>query len=206
MSSFHEVLFPAAIALGATGGPELPTDVVRLSSGMESRNARWAHSRRRWDVGGAVMRMDQAQELTAFFEARGGRTYGFRFRDPLDLKSCVSSQAISALDQPLGIGDGERVDFQLVKGGGVWSERIVSKPVAGSVVVDHADCRAVEPVLVLGEFEHVFPAVKLAAVLLGTPRRLQQTARRECCHIEVLDPENPSRLLDTEEGRPMPQR
>ena len=135
MSSFHEVLFPAAIALGATGGPELPTDVVRLSSGMESRNARWAHSRRRWDVGGAVMRMDQAQELTAFFEARGGRTYGFRFRDPLDLKSCVSSQAISALDQPLGIGDGERVDFQLVKGGGVWSERIVSKPVAGSVVV-----------------------------------------------------------------------
>ena len=81
------------------------------------------------------MRMDQAQELTAFFEARGGRTYGFRFRDPLDLKSCVSSQAISALDQPLGIGDGERVDFQLVKGGGVWSERIVSKPVAGSVVV-----------------------------------------------------------------------
>ena len=135
MSSFHEVLFPAAIALGATGGPELPTDVVRLSSGMESRNARWAHSRRRWDVGGAVMRMDQAQELTEFFEARGGRTYGFRFRDPLDWKSCVSSQAISALDQTLGIGNGERVDFQLMKSGGVWSERIVSKPVAGSVVV-----------------------------------------------------------------------
>ncbi|MDP3492273.1 MAG: DUF2460 domain-containing protein [Hyphomonadaceae bacterium] len=135
MSGFHEVLLPLGIALGATGGPERATDVVRLASGVESRNARWAHSRRRWEVGGTVMRTDQAQELVAFFEARGGRQYGFRFRDPLDWKSCAPSQAISALDQPLGFGDGVRVAFQLCKHGDAEVVRVITKPVADSVVV-----------------------------------------------------------------------
>ena len=135
MSGFDEVLLPLGIALGATGGPELVTDVVRLASGIESRNARWSRSRRRWEVGGAVMRTDQAQELMAFFEARGGRMKGFRFRDPLDWKSCASSQTVSALDQPLGFGNGVRVVFQLCKHGDAEAERVIAKPVADSVVV-----------------------------------------------------------------------
>ena len=135
MSGFDEVLLPLGIALGATGGPELVTDVVRLASGFESRNARWSRSRRRWEVGGAVMRTDQAQELMAFFEARGGRMKGFRFRDPLDWKSCAYSHEISALDQALGVGDGVSLSFQLRKLGASDVERVVTKPVASSVVV-----------------------------------------------------------------------
>ena len=135
MSGFDDVLLPIGVALGATGGPERMTDVVRLASGVESRNARWSRSRRRWEVGGAVMRTDQAQELLAFFEARSGRMRGFRFRDPLDWKSCAHSAVVSALDQPLGVGDGARVSFQLRKHGGAGDERDITKPVAGSVVV-----------------------------------------------------------------------
>lgn len=138
MSGFHEVRLPLALAVGANGGPERLTDVVRLASGVESRNMRWAGSRRRWEVGGAVIRMDTAHELIAFFEARRGRQYGFRFRDPVDWKSCAPGQAISALDQIIGTGDGETASFQLVKryaSGGEWIERVVAKPVEDTVVL-----------------------------------------------------------------------
>ncbi len=138
MSAFHDVRLPLSLALGASGGPERATGVVRLASGGEQRNARWTASRRRWEIGGGVMRMDAAHELTAFFEARRGRLHGFRFRDPLDWKSCAPGGESSALDQPLGVGDGEMAAFQLVKqygsGGETW-ERVVTRLVGGTVIV-----------------------------------------------------------------------
>lgn len=138
MSAFHEVSLPLSLAIGASGGPERLTDVVRLASGVESRNTRWSQSRRRWEVGGAAMKADAAQALIAFFEARRGRAFGFRFRDPIDWKSCSPSEAVGASDQPLGAGDGATRTFQLRKryeSGGEWAERVVTKPVEGSVVV-----------------------------------------------------------------------
>lgn len=89
MSLFHEVRLPLALAFGVSGGPERATDIARLASGVESRNTRWAGSRRRWEAGGAVIRADVAHDLVAFFEGRRGRMYGFRFRDPIDWKSCA---------------------------------------------------------------------------------------------------------------------
>lgn len=138
MSLFHEVRLPLALAFGASGGPEWATDVSRLASGAESRNARWAGSRRRWDAGGAVIRADAAHDLSAFFEARRGRMHGFRFRDPVDWKSCAPSQAVTALDQPLGIGDGETTAFQLMKryaSGVAFRDRAIAKPVEDTVLV-----------------------------------------------------------------------
>src|SRR5262245_28680504 len=52
MTAFHEILFPLDIALRSAGGPQRRTDVVTLGSGAEERNARWAHSRRRYDAYG----------------------------------------------------------------------------------------------------------------------------------------------------------
>lgn len=138
MSAFHEVEFPVALALGAVGGPERRTEIVRLASGREQRNARWAGSRRRWEIGNVVMRADASHQLAEFFEARRGRLHGFRFRDPADWKSCPPGSAPAAMDQPLGVGDGETTAFQLVKrydaGDAAW-DRKITKPVAGSVVV-----------------------------------------------------------------------
>lgn len=138
MSTFHEVSLPLAVAIGASGGPERMTDVVRLASGVESRNARWSGSRRRWEVGGAAVRLDVAHELIAFFEARRGRCHGFRFRDPIDFKSCAPEGVVSGLDQPLGVGDGVTTAFQLIKryaSGAAWAERAITKPISASVVV-----------------------------------------------------------------------
>lgn len=134
LANFHEVNFPVPLALAASGGPERRTEVVTLASGAEARNAIWAGSRRRWDVGSAVTRIEMLQAVVSFFEARSGRLNGFRFRDALDDRSGAPGAAVSALDQVIGTGDGATAAFQLVKDYGGYSRRIL-KPVAGSVVV-----------------------------------------------------------------------
>lgn len=134
LAQFHEVSLPMPLALAASGGPERRVEVVPLASGGEVRNAVWAGSRRRWDVGSAVTDFTTLQSLIAFFEARGGRLHGFRFRDRLDDRSGPPGAAVTPLDQVIGAGDGETASFALVKAYGDWQRRIW-KPVAGSVRV-----------------------------------------------------------------------
>ncbi|WP_137389929.1 DUF2460 domain-containing protein [Rhodoligotrophos defluvii] len=134
--TFHEVRFPTSIAFGSSGGPERRTDVVTLASGGEERNGRWAHSRRRYNAGYGVRSLDDLHAVLAFFEARGGRLYGFRFKDHADFKSCAPSGNIAPTDQQLGTGDGTQTIFQLVKhyaSGPVSYIRPIAKPAAGTV-------------------------------------------------------------------------
>ncbi len=132
LANFHEVRFPMALAFGAIGGPERHTEIVELASGREVRNAVWAFSRRRWDVGSAVERLDELNALIAFFEARRGRFHGFRFRDFADDRSCPPEQSPTATDQVIGAGDGAMTVFQLVKHYGD-TQRPILKPVDGTV-------------------------------------------------------------------------
>lgn len=132
--SFHEVSFPARLAFGSTGGVERRTEVVTLASGHERRSTPWALGRRRWLVGAGVRSLDDMAELVAFFEARRGRLYGFRFRDFADFKSCAPSGEPGPLDQAIGEGDGTRTVFGLSKTYGEVA-RPIAKPVAGSVRV-----------------------------------------------------------------------
>jgi uncharacterized protein (TIGR02217 family) len=136
--AFHEVLFPLDIALRSSGGPERRTDVVLLGSGREERNARWAHSRRRYDAGYGVKTLDALAAVVAFFEERRGRLYGFRWRDRLDHASAEPGDAVTPLDQVIGVGDGVLATFQIAKTyGGAFApySRTIAKPVAGSVRV-----------------------------------------------------------------------
>jgi uncharacterized protein (TIGR02217 family) len=138
MTAFHEILFPLDIALKSAGGPERRTDVVTLGSGREERNARWAHSRRRYDAGYGVKTFDALSQVVAFFEERRGRLYGFRWRDRLDHSSAAPGVSISATDQQIGTGDGTTAAFQLIKTyGSAYApyQRALTKPVAASVRV-----------------------------------------------------------------------
>ena len=101
---FHEIRFPTSIAFHSTGGPERKTEIVTLGSGYEERNGVWAASRRRYDVGYGVKTLDDIAAVTAFFEARSGRLYGFRFQDFADFKSASPAAAVTAFDQQLGTG------------------------------------------------------------------------------------------------------
>jgi uncharacterized protein (TIGR02217 family) len=138
MTAFHEILFPLDIALKSAGGPQRRTDVVALGSGREERNARWAHSRRRYDAGYGIKTLQALSQAIAFFEERRGRLYGFRWRDRLDHSSAAPDAAISALDQIIGHGDGATATFALRKTYGADYapyQRPIEKPVAGSVRV-----------------------------------------------------------------------
>ncbi len=144
MTAFHEVLFPLDIALKSAGGPERRTEIVSFGSGREQRNARWAHSRRRYDAGYGVKTLDALRGVVAFFEERRGQLHGFRWRDRLDCSSAMSGAALSPLDQGIGVGDGATASFQLVKTYGAGFapyQRPIVKPVAGSVriAVDHVE-------------------------------------------------------------------
>jgi uncharacterized protein (TIGR02217 family) len=135
---FHEILFPTAIAFGATGGPERLTEIVSLASGFEERNSRWADSRRRYNAGYGVKTLDDLHAVVAFFEERRGRLYGFRWRDRIDWQSCAPGASPAPTDQAIGEGDAERTVFQLAKTYGAAHApyvRAIAKPVAGSVSI-----------------------------------------------------------------------
>jgi uncharacterized protein (TIGR02217 family) len=82
-----------------------------------------------WDVASGLEKQAQIDELIAFFRARRGTAYGFRFKDWTDYK---------ATGQLLGACDHAQTQFQLIKNypsGSVIEARTMTKPVAGMVKV-----------------------------------------------------------------------
>ena len=128
MTDFHDVRFPLHLAFGARGGPVRSVDILELANGAEVRNARGRHSRRQYNAAAGLKSRAQAIELLHFFESRNGPLYGFRFRDPLDYEA----------ESVLGIGDGDRTEFALIKYYGSYIRRII-KPVEGTVQVSVDD-------------------------------------------------------------------
>ena len=136
--NFHDVRFPASLSFGSVGGPERRTDVVQMANGFEERNTPWAHSRRRYDAGFGMRSLDDVETLIAFFEARQGQMFGFRWKDWSDYKSARASQEIALDDQPIGTGNGAQTEFQLAKtyaSGAFTYVRPITKPVESSVVI-----------------------------------------------------------------------
>lgn len=136
--SFHEVQFPANLSFGSIGGPERRTEIVGLANGFEERNTPWAHSRRRYDAGLGLRSLEDIENLVAFFEARQGQMFGFRWKDWADFKSSSATKEPDYRDQVIGEGDGETSVFQLRKiyrSGDAQYARPVKKPVEGTVVI-----------------------------------------------------------------------
>ncbi|MBS0233736.1 MAG: DUF2460 domain-containing protein [Proteobacteria bacterium] len=163
--SFHDVRFPTAISRNAQGGPERRTDVVVLGSGYEERNSRWADSRRSYNAGYGVKSLDDLHQIIAFFEERRGRLHAFRWRDPMDWKSCPPNAMPGALDQMLGSGNGTLATFQLQKVYGnafaPWT-RDIKKPVTGTINIAVAGTAQTE-----GTDYAVDPATGVVTFLAG---------------------------------------
>ena len=132
VQAFDDVLFPLALGREAEVSPEFSTAIVTSGGGHEARNASWAEARTRYDVGPGVRSEADIAALLAFFRARMGPARGFRLRDPFDFSS--GGAVPGAADQVLGVGDGVRVRFALVKAYGAMQRRI-TRPVSGSVRV-----------------------------------------------------------------------
>ncbi|MGC3936934.1 phage distal tail protein, Rcc01695 family [Roseobacter sp. EG26] len=133
---FHEVRFPATLSFGSVGGPERRTDVVTISNGFEERNSPWAHSRRRYDAGMGMRSLDDVETMIAFFEARYGQLFAFRWKDWSDYRSSKPSLDVTAFDQEIGTGDGVQTEFQLLKtytSGAYSYVRPINKPVVDTI-------------------------------------------------------------------------
>lgn len=129
MPVFHEVQFPPKIAYGATGGPEFNTTITTTFGGFEQRNVNWQKARGRWDVSTGIKSKADMDAVIAFFRARFGKAYGFRFKDWSDYQG---------VGQAIGTGNGAQTAFQLIKtyvSGGETYVREIRKPVNGSVSV-----------------------------------------------------------------------
>ncbi|HVL29102.1 MAG TPA: DUF2460 domain-containing protein, partial [Sphingomicrobium sp.] len=139
VTPFEDVEFPIAIGAEASAAPGFSTNVVTSASGHEQRNANWQQARLRFDAGPGVRGDAELGELLTFFRARRGSAVAFRFRDPFDHSSNGMTGAPSATDQLIGIGDGAKTRFALVKTYGEGERRQVTRPVAGSVRVSVDD-------------------------------------------------------------------
>jgi uncharacterized protein (TIGR02217 family) len=129
MTAFVETRLPTDISYGSSGGPEYSTEVVMNQGGYEQRNSNWGEARGHYNVAHGVKSQQQLDALIAFFRARKGKAYGFRFKDWTDYQGVA---------EVLGTGNGVRTAFQLVKhyaSGGVTESRTITKPVAGTVRV-----------------------------------------------------------------------
>lgn len=115
MQAFADVTFPIEIGREAEVIAEFSTNVVTTLSGHERRNSSWADARLRYDVGPGVRSEPELGILINFFRARRGPAVGFRFTDPFDFTSNSMALPPAMDDQLLGIGDGLRTSFALVK-------------------------------------------------------------------------------------------
>ncbi|MEY4500138.1 MAG: hypothetical protein RIS52_28, partial [Pseudomonadota bacterium] len=129
VNAFDDLLFPLSLGRDAQVSPSFSTAIVTTASGSEQRNAAWAQGRMRYDAGTGIRSDADLKALIAFFRARRGAAKGFRFRDPLDH---------DAVDQLIGIGDGVRTSFALVKRYGTGADaevRRITRPEAASVII-----------------------------------------------------------------------
>ncbi len=138
MSFLETPRCPDDLSQGSAGGPGYSSDGVESSSGLEKRNVNWEYPRHEYDVAYGVKTITQLESLLAFFHVARGRAYGFRYKDFADFKSCGVKSTVSNTDQTLGTGNGSQTEFQLKKvytKGSVQRERLIKKPVSGTVVV-----------------------------------------------------------------------
>lgn len=138
MPDFLDERFPVNISYGSAGGPVYQTAVINMRSGRDKRNINWSYPRHEYDAAVGVRRMTDLEDLIGFFHTVIGRAYSFRWKDWADYKSCKTSQIVTATDQEIDTGDGEKTEFQLIKNytfGSYSRSRNITKPVEGTVVV-----------------------------------------------------------------------
>ncbi|MGB3472150.1 MAG: DUF2460 domain-containing protein [Erythrobacter sp.] len=115
MQAFDDVLYPFELGRNTAVAPEFSTTVSVTASGHERRNSLWSDARVNFDVGPGVRSETELSQLIAFFRARRGAARGFRISDPFDFSTNGMTGTPTMTDQLLGVGDGARADFQLIK-------------------------------------------------------------------------------------------
>lgn len=166
VQAYDAVDFPLAIGREAMVVTEFSTQIVSAPSGHEQRASEWAEARMAYDAGPGIRSEADVRTLTDFFRARRGAARAFRFRDPFDASSAGDGGVPAVGDQMLGVGDGARRQFVLVKrygAGDAEQVRAIRLPVAGSVRVS-VDGLETAAFVVTGEGEVLLDAAPAPGV------------------------------------------
>jgi len=127
--SFLDIRFPESISFNSSTIVQFNTAVVQTKGGYEYRNARWSRGKMRFNVKNGIKTTAELDEMLTFFRNVMGKGYGFRYKDWSDYR---------AAGQNIGIGDGEKTSFQLVKQYAISTNiytRTITKPVNQSVKI-----------------------------------------------------------------------
>ena len=128
MADFHEIRIDDDIAYGAVGGPMFDTVVTVLASWATRTNINWVTPLREWDLGYGIISQLRLNILIAFFIARSGRAYGFRFKDHQDWQ-LITQPLKAIIAQPL------KAQLVRVYYSGVTQSREIKKPVSNTIQV-----------------------------------------------------------------------
>lgn len=134
-----DVRLPDKWSKGSTGGFEFSTEAVTTDDGGVERNENWAVPLRSYEISHNVKTPDDIGLLRAFHAARRGASRSFLFKDWIDYTSKADGGSSAGMtDQPLGVGDGATVAFQLIKR---YADSVspldvpILWPVSGSVLI-----------------------------------------------------------------------
>lgn len=123
--------------------PRFSTSITAVASGAERRNRNWQHPLHTFAAPEAVECHEHLAALHNMWMALAGPLNTFPFRDPLDFASRDLDAPdvvpdIGPTDQVIGIGDGARTEFQLVRRytfGTASYDRAIFHPVVDTVEV-----------------------------------------------------------------------
>jgi uncharacterized protein (TIGR02217 family) len=127
MNGFHDVTLPNCLAQYLEGGPVFNTQIAQSVSGFEFRKAEWVAPIYKYRASSCYLSKAEYEEVVGFFNARQGKAYSFRLKDPFDNE---------AINQIIGLGDDSSKNFQLYKNYGDHESRFTRKinlPVIDSV-------------------------------------------------------------------------
>lgn len=146
MSRFIDEYLPDCVAgYPCISAPRFSTQIVVVDSGAEQANSRWNEPLRRFQLPEAVRTMEVYNALRDHWLIMRGPFHTFPWRDPLDYASVNITQPASLVppttsptDQELGLGDGLRNNFKLIKTyrrGQYTYERKITLPVTNTITV-----------------------------------------------------------------------
>lgn len=126
MSNAILPVFPG-LAWGVSKAPQFHTRVQTATSGRELRCSYTAYPKYTFQLAYEVLRPQEYQQLLGFFLARRGSWDSFLFRDPDD---CTANR------QVIGIGDGQRTRFPLLRALGGFVEPVENVDAVQAVLLD----------------------------------------------------------------------
>lgn len=125
--TFLEIRFPESISFKSSSMLEFNTSIVKTKNGLEQRNINWHNGRMKYNIVNGIKTREELELLITFFRNVRGAGYGFRFKDWSDY---------SVESQKIGVGDGAKREFQLIKSYSIDDKnyiRKITKPVLSTV-------------------------------------------------------------------------